>query len=639
MKKAFAILIFLTLALLAVFPVAAFADEGSDTDTATFDTTNLRLVNPVAVCAVGNNLFIADNITDNNSIVLCFGVEGTPTYKFTTSFERPIVNLSETNGKLAVIHADGVDKYDISGDKLTLNNEGSQIVDKVGIVDVTYGHVTWDGSESPAEFYVNGESLCYYTGSNSEEPATATDAIACLEFNGYVYFLYISEGAVTCKRFNEAKITYDSKDTFNTTLTLGLTPKGIFSCKLGDEDKLVLYSDTSLCFMTNKSDSSAFYFESEKLLFNYAELTKTEDGQIVDACSNGSKVFVLNNKNEVEIFSQTQTDDGWKFELEENTIGTDTITLNDLPQIDSFNSYTLAKSTGYPTNIVYKTTDEKTSISDVKTDYTDTFIVLGFDGADKLPFYYVLIGNRFGWVKKSDNTATVTEDENIAVLTTTPVDVTQKAKFLSFGQVNVYKLPTQKLSDGSEMGDVSFSQTAETVHDVTVLQHFTEVDDKGNVIDWYYVEYEHNGKKARGFVPHGTIGKFYTAAAAEGIPYEDDMKINASLFEGVKLYLSEEMTENNEICNSEGNIVKLRSGAMVKAIKKNADGTATYIEATQGDEVFYGWIPTDNLIDRHNVTTNAAVGLCILVAASFCALVLLLLFKHRNKKNDFEDEE
>lgn len=650
MKKVFAILILLTLTVAAVFPMAAFAEETSGSTTT--DTTNLRLVNPVAICAVENKLFIADNITENNSIVLCFDVttENSPKYLFVESVENPIVNLSETNGKLAVIHADGVNKYEISDDGLTLNNEGSHIVNAAGVVDVTYGHVTFKTNEYPTEFFIGEDAKFKSDNGDDITPLTDTpNPKACLEFENNVYFLYQDDsGKTMCKRFSESGTAYNKDEAFNTNTTLDLNPKGILGCKVGDDNKLVLYSDTSLCFMTAKNDNSAFYFESANTLFNYTELTKKEDSQlnnkIVDACSNGSKVFVLNDKNEVEIFSQTPSEDGgWKFVLETATIGTDTIKLNDisLPKVDDFNSYTLAKSKGYPTNIVYKTENGDTSIEDIKTDYSDTFIILGFEGAENLPFYYVLVGNRFGWVKKSDNVTVAENDENIERINTTsnflvgsiPVDVTQKAKFISAGNVYVFHLPVKKLADDTSMKD-TFSQTLDTTQDVIVLQKFTEKTETGDVV-WYYVEY---GEGKRGFVQEGTIGKFYTAAADEGIPYIDDMKINASLFEGVKIYISEDMTENEGICDAEGNVLKLRSGAKVKAIKQNADGTKTYIEVTQNGETSYGWISTENLIGRHNVTTNAAVGLCILAAASFCALVLLLLFKYRNKKNEFEEE-
>lgn len=638
MKKIFAILILLTLTVLAVFPAAAFASETSEEGAASSETTNLRLVNPVAICAIDNALFVADNITENNSIVLCFDIsKDTPTYLFTTSVERTIVNLAETNGKLAVIYADGVDKYDVSSSQLTLNNEGSQIATTANIVDVTYGHITFQSTAFDAEFFIGNEAkLKFYSGGQVSQSIDTPNAIACLEHDGYVYFLFEGNNEVVCKRFSESGISFDSSDSFNNNTTLEITPKGIFSCQKGDKNELVLYSKTSFCCMT--SDGSEYKFKSGNLLFNYAELSA--DNTIADACSNGNKVFVLNDKHEVEIFSQTQDDKGnWEFELNEATIGTDTITLNDaLPQIENFNSYTLAKSTGYPTNIVYKTEDANTSITEVVTDQTDNFIILGFDGADELPFYYVLVGNRFGWVKKSDGATTVESDEKLTVISTNPVGVTQKAKFLSANSVSIYKLPITHLPDENRPIQTTFSQTLTTAKDVTVLQRFVEKTSTGEVV-WYYVEYEHDGKTAKGFVQQGTIGNFYTTTAAEGISYEDDMKINASLFEGVMIYISEDLAEKDELCDSNGNVLKLRSGAAVKAIKKNADGTATYVEVTQNGVTTYGWVPTENLIDRHNVTTNAAVGLCILVAASFCALVLLLLVKHRNKKNDEFEED
>lgn len=643
MKKVFAILIFLTLAILAIFPVSAFASESSAPTTSA--TANLRLVNPQAITAIDNQLFVADNITENNSVVLCFDVSSTPQYLFSTSVEKPITNLAESNGKLVIMHADCANVYAVSSTQLT--KEESNLDLAPDVADVTYGNVTFMGNQYPAQFYFGGEESKFFydiVGGETTELIATPSPIACLEFEGYVYFMYADDKGVQCKRFNEGSgLALDTtKDNFNKNLTLNLTPKGLFACEVqtgtGTEKRLVAYSDRNFFYLTQKTDNSQYFFETA--LFNYSE---SNDCTVADACSNGSKVFVLNDKNEVEIFGQKQTEDGtYQFVAEEATIGTDTIKLSTLPQVSQFNGYTLAKSKGYPTNIVYKTQDDTHSIQTIQTDFSQTFVILNFDGAEELPFYYVLVGNRFGWVKKSDEVTVAENDEKIEIINTKPFDVTYKAKFLSAGTVNIYKLPVTLIADIPSTAETpikdSFEQTLTTMQDAVILQRFEETTAQGTN-EWYYVSYQRAGETRYGFIQCGNVGKFFTTSASEGIEYEDDMKVNASLFEGVKMYLTETMQDGEEIYDEKGSLMKLRSGAAIKAIKTNADGTATYVEITQGDTVHYGWIPTENLIGRHNVTTNAAVGLCILVAASFCALVLLLLFRHRNKHSDDYSEE
>ena len=91
---------------------------------------------------------------------------------------------------------------------------------------------------------------------------------------------------------------------------------------------------------------------------------------------------------------------------------------------------------------MYKTTDASTSISEIKTDYTGQFIILDFEGAEDLPFYYVLIGDKFGWVQKSDGVTLPQNDSRLTIVNTQiSQDVTYKAKFTSLNTVFIYRCP------------------------------------------------------------------------------------------------------------------------------------------------------------------------------------------------------
>lgn len=615
MKKVFAIAILLTVAVLAVSPAAAFAETSG-----TAATANLRLVNPVAIASVGDKLFVADNIDqDNNqSVVLCFDVStSVPQYLFTHSTSKRITNISEVDGKLCIIHPDCVELYAVEQNSLGSENQ-SQIGNTPDVVDVTFGTITFGTMQQNTEYYVGGsEQKLFYSDGTQFNPVVSTpEAIACLEFETYIYFLY---GGGICKRFDTSRPTFTESDSFNQNVSFvsGFKPTGIFSCTAENENRLVVHDKTSLYYLVQ---TSSVNYAFDQPLFQY----NSENRTIVDVCSNGSKVFVLNSANEVEIYSQ----DADGFHREETTIGTDTITVGEtLPS--GFDGFTLAKSTGYPTNIVYKTTDETTTVAEILTDYTNQFIILHFDGAEELPFYYVLVGNKFGWVKKSDGATSAENDSKVAIIDTVPQDVTYKAKFISANSVSIYELP---LSDSNHE---TFNQTLNNARDVEILQKFTEVAADESVVEWYYVSY---GEGKKGFIQSGNVGQFYAASSIEaGIPYLDDMKINSSLFEAVKIYLTSDMLENEAICDEQGNLVKLYSGATVKALRNEKD--ATYIEVEHNGKLCYGWIPSDNLIGRHRVTTNAAVGLCILAAATVCALVFVFLFlKRKNKKHNSNEE-
>ena len=340
-------------------------------------------------------------------------------------------------------------------------------------------------------------------------------------------------------------------------------------------------------------------------------------------CYGAGKIFLLNSANEVEIYSYNT--EKQQFERQPATIGTDTITIDgQLPTPVQFTGFTLASSKGYPTNIVYKTTDASTSISEIKTDYTGQFIILDFEGAEDLPFYYVLIGDKFGWVQKSDGVTLPQNDSRLTIVNTQiSQDVTYKAKFTSLNTVFIYPLP---LSD-IEPGD-TFQQSIANPQEAKLLQKFTENHADGTVTEWYRVEY---GEGKTGFVSAGNVGQFHATgaptSAEEVIGYK---KINSSLFEAVKIYLTSDMEESEAICDEYGDVIKLYSGSQVVAVKE--ENNATFVEIRKNDgSTSYGWIPTDNLIGLHQITTNAIVGLSILGVALILTVVFVVLFVKRKK--------
>ncbi|MGN1066822.1 MAG: hypothetical protein ACI4QH_03330, partial [Candidatus Fimimonas sp.] len=131
MKK-FVVIFVIALLALAILPSAtvyAATDEGA----------NLCLINPVAVTAIGNKLFVADNVDDanNQSVILCFDISADkPQSLFTHSVNQPIKNMSNVNGQLCVIFENGFSLMEIAEDGL---NEVSA-TENVQAADVTFGN-------------------------------------------------------------------------------------------------------------------------------------------------------------------------------------------------------------------------------------------------------------------------------------------------------------------------------------------------------------------------------------------------------------------------------------------------------------------------------------------------------------------
>ena len=606
MKRISTILFVLTvLVLLAVVPAAAFAQSAAD--------ANRSLINPAAIVTVDNYIFVADNVdeTNNQSAVLCFDVTASqPSYRYTYTTTQKIVNLAEVDGQLYVMYADSVEVFEVGATQLTK----TKTLELENVVDFTFGN--YDGADMP--YYVS-DRIYALRGTSSLPMDSATEnATACAVVDGQLYF--VKDGNAL-KRLNlnvgEGKNpSFDSNDPLNKNgVSLAMTEiLGIFSYQVNGATEIALFGENGAFTLEQVSGGR---YSAERTLINATNVT------VKDMCYGAGKIFLLNSANEVEIYSYNT--EKQQFERQPATIGTDTITIDgQLPTPVQFTGFTLASSKGYPTNIVYKTTDASTSISEIKTDYTGQFIILDFEGAEDLPFYYVLIGDKFGWVQKSDGVTLPQNDSRLTIVNTQiSQDVTYKAKFTSLNTVFIYPLP---LSD-IEPGD-TFQQSIANPQEAKLLQKFTENHADGTVTEWYRVEY---GEGKTGFVSAGNVGQFHATgaptSAEEVIGYK---KINSSLFEAVKIYLTSDMEESEAICDEYGDVIKLYSGSQVVAVKE--ENNATFVEIRKNDgSTSYGWIPTDNLIGLHQITTNAIVGLSILGVALILTVVFVVLFVKRKK--------
>ena len=606
MKRISTILFVLTvLVLLAVVPAAAFAQSTAD--------ANRSLINPAAIVTVDNYIFVADNVdeTNNQSAVLCFDVTASqPSYRYTYTTTQKIVNLAEVDGQLYVMYADSVEVFEVGATQLTK----TKTLELENVVDFTFGN--YDGADMP--YYVS-DRIYALRGTSSLTTDSATEnATACAVVDGQLYF--VKDGNAL-KRLNlnvgeGITPSFDSNDPLNKNgVSLAMTEiLGIFSYQVNGATEIALFGENGAFTLEQVSGGR---YSAERTLINATNVT------VKDMCYGAGKIFLLNSANEVEIYSYNT--EKQQFERQPATIGTDTITIDgQLPTPVQFTGFTLASSKGYPTNIVYKTTDASTSISEIKTDYTGQFIILDFEGAEDLPFYYVLIGDKFGWVQKSDGVTLPQNDSRLTIVNTQiSQDVTYKAKFTSLNTVFIYPLP---LSD-IEPGD-TFQQSIANPQEAKLLQKFTENHADGTVTEWYRVEY---GEGKTGFVSAGNVGQFHATgaptSAEEVIGYK---KINSSLFEAVKIYLTSDMEESEAICDEYGDVIKLYSGSQVVAVKE--ENNATFVEIRKNDgSTSYGWIPTDNLIGLHQITTNAIVGLSILGVALILTVVFVVLFVKRKK--------
>lgn len=601
MKKLFGILICLTLLVIAVAPTATAAEAASASK------TNIYLINPVALVTLDDHLFVADNVGDTESVVLCFDVStDTPEYIHTNHFNEKIVNLSSSNGKLYAIFSQKVVELEVSSSgKFALRTTKTFAIENV--VDFALGKYPmklddceWALTAAALNYYFEGSQFVPYGGFNS-----LSQTKACVALNNHVYFLHNSSNRMVVTDVNCKNLE---------ALTLNLGDYTFYGMTTNGEE-LVLF-DNGKIFATN---NFALFRESTEIIVS-AE-------KIVDVATSANRYYVLNDKNKVDVYLFN----GASYVKSNDTIGSETVDLGVVPT--SYDGFTLVKSKGYPTNIVYKTTDSKTSVPEIIKNNDEQIIVLHFDGADSLPYYYVLIGEKYGWVKKSDGAKLPDEDDKLAkIYNKVSDDITYNAKFNSLNGVFVHSLPLTNSKTWS------IEQSATNLINVTVLQKFTETIN-GVEKTWYYVSYKYSDETQSGFVESSQISHFHGVMASGYVKVLDNKKINASLFQAVSMYATEDMQEGETVCDDNGKVIKLYSGDRVKVLKETGEGdkAISFIEVTKNNGTTnYGWVHSNNLVGLHRITTNAIVGLVILIAAIVLTILFIMLFWKRkeHKKNN-----
>ena len=155
--------------------------------------------------------------------------------------------------------------------------------------------------------------------------------------------------------------------------------------------------------------------------------------------SDGAGFCFNTDNNQVQIYQLISGASGTELSSTDIIIGSDQV---DAQVPTTYTIFTLAKSSGYPTNIIYKTNDDKTSVDSILTkEQVDTFIILGYEGHENASYYYVFVNGKFGWIKKSDNATTADTDSKIEIVDTKVSDkVSYNAKFSSLGNVYIYNL-------------------------------------------------------------------------------------------------------------------------------------------------------------------------------------------------------
>ena len=599
----------------------------------TTESHDIYLIDPTAVATVGNYLYIADNVDGSQGVVMRFEIaaNGQPTKDTTVlTTGKRIVGLSGSDiriteadgtiGTLYVIYESEAVLYDVAADgSLSENTQTfTHITDAtIGnktLVDVT---VRLHTNDAKAIYVLYNDSIDLYVVDKDGKIETGSLPIkngkSLFYSEGYIYFISEVNNVSICQRIGSLGLIDRSY-----TAPANIAPTGGFSFKTEDGQTAIpaLYNKTDIEFLQGVGSDKA----------NFATLNGNDDLTVLDIAAVTSTVFVLDSNKQVRVYVKTTTEN---FKRTDIHVGSDTVSQSFPTDQTKFTAYTLARSKGYPTNIVYRTTDTATSIAKVEDKFDGTFIVLDYDGSTSCPYYYVLIGNKFGWVKKSSAEATPGTDEKIAVISSKVNDtVSLKAKLSTLSNVYVYALPF------GEADNFTYTQSANDMTEVDLLQTFKQTTDEG-VVTWYYISFDDEGTTRKGFVKQDDLGHFSVDPKSTiGLEVEkSNLKINATLFEAVTVYATADMTQGAELYNANG-IVKLYSGDRVFLVEKSEDGRAAMICILHKDNaVDYGWIDANRLINVNSITANTIAGLSFLGGAIILGILLLVVFKIKKKKS------
>ena len=627
MKKLLLILICALVVATLCLPNVALAETKVAND--------VHFIAPTGMALVGDYLLISDNVADNQSAILCFDIANGNAHVFTHLLDKQAVNLTSSNGRLFVIFADCFVEYKIADDKKSL--EVVETFNFPKVIDVCIS--TWDViyQNNPQEkiyFLQDGElvdSLKYIDyktdGSHGEGTTgiTIANGVDCVALsndsaNDKGDFVYVSgknaAGKNAIVRWNGVLGSDISNDPLNKNGVVCAGNFVLLGIATNNRDYPVVYGAKSM-FNLNYIQSANNHFSAEQGFEDFG----AEEHDIVKVASSTTHLVILNDNNQLQVYQLVDGTGGSALSATHTVIGSDQVKTA-VPT--TYTGFTLAKSSGYPTNIIYKTNDADTSIESILTkDQVTEFVILDYAGAENSGYYYVFVNGKFGWIKKSDNATTPDTDAKIEIVNTKVSDkVTYNAKFNSLGKVYVYDLPCsndniRKLIDTVE-------QTGDEMTEVKILQQFKEEN-----VTWYYVEYL-EGK--RGFVKSTDIGQF-TATYVGPMDAVVDKQINASLFNAVTLHMTKELSADSMFSFDGINPVKLYSGDWVKLIEVDEQAGAALIQVVcENGETAFGWVESSRLVEIDAITTNAIVGFVGLGIAVILAIIFASVFISRKKK-------
>ena len=588
MKK-LAVILTLALLVVAILPTVCFANNTLS------NGEDVYLANPISTAVHQDLLFVADNITESASLLHIFDIANAPKLLQSLQLDGTVNSLKVDGDTLFVIFSKKFSQYTI--DSQTLTNPTTY--DVPNVADVMYR------DSNIIALTTNG------TLTNSSNANLKVDfdgqGLACTKIGDTYYWMY-------------------NRENLSAYTTATWDEQGFFS--FGNEVVL----DNKFDGMTVANSTLLFYNQTVVLdSTNHTYIYTEVDNPFVNVTSDNNRLFAIVSKS-VVIYNY----DNGNFIKSANTIGSDTVKL-DTPSIDDINSYTLVTPKSYPATIIYKTTDADTSVTNIIDDANNqSYVILGYQGDQDDDYYYVLINDKFGWVRKSADA--VEEDSNLTVVNTAiSTDYAHfYGQFVSANAIYLYNLPVSTQAS-AQHSLITVNQTANNPIVVKLLQEFTAYDGT----QWFWVEFDWQNAKMRGFVNQSHVGKINVSNGPAQTVLDSEnpyMKINASLSDSVCLYATKGLLENTRVTDDDGNEVRLETNTKVGIITRLED--VSYLQVVYADgTTYYGWVENRYLIGLNSLTTNTVVGISFISLATVLIVSTVAVIRKRQIKNQQNKSE
>ncbi len=559
---------------------------------------NVSLINPHAIACNSTELFVADTIEENQSeytIVHRIG-KGITSYFLDFSVAGAALDMCVNDNYIFLLQQDKILIYDFVSDSVVKEFSQTNLCAFAVSGDILFFAYSSNGDNYVGALLYQQQQMTSLTPYNYR--STQIRFLKASERDKVIVFFETESSCRSEKVGREQNRVVDIPDTATSL------PQDVFDETLGvvNYGEYYLYTADHIKLFINSTDDYSFWDIDGILVKDICILNNNLYvlcDYLVEEFYGENNDFYLQPRIKKYQLSDTPTQsvtiiEQWEF-------GASKVSLT--PPTYQLDKITVARVTGYPSNVVY-TSDQSTSynaISKNKLAIDDVILVLS-DKADD--FLFVCLQGYFGWIPNSEKVVYDTTKTNLDIQAVTVINA------------NLYSLPFLK--------EEFFSHIQ--------LQKDAQVTVKASINDFCLIAYETEDQEISfGFCAQTCIGAF-----REELTYTTYLrkKANPKAGQKITLYLTNrfDKEENNFVLDQNQNQILIKSGAEVRLYGTGENG-ACYVGVFADDVLFKGYIKSEQLLkDISKGLTNAKVLALALFAIVVLVVIFVIIIRIRAKK-------